>query len=241
MAEAGDILAGLGQEKNRQFDEFARLIEEENKIHNLTRIVGPEQIRLRHFEDSLAVLDELQKLAAGKGLRLVDIGSGAGLPGLAIAIARPDWNVTSVDATGKKVRFQERVIAELGLANARAIQGRAEELGRDPGFREKFDAATARAVGDLAILAELTLPLVKVGGRILAWKGPGVEGELAAGSKVAAALGGGDIAELPYQLTVEGQPVSYRILSIEKSRPCPSRYPRLYKDIRKDTVSRRAR
>ena len=178
MEEAASILAGLGPEENRKFDDFARMLEEANRIHNLTRITGLEQIRIRHFADSLAALPELERLAEGKGLRILDIGSGAGLPGLAIAIARPQWKVTSLDGTGKKVRFQQEVIRKLGLRNAEAIQGRAEELARDDGWREKFDAALARALGDLAKVAGLALPLVRPGGEVLAWKGPAAEQEI---------------------------------------------------------------
>jgi 16S rRNA (guanine527-N7)-methyltransferase len=235
MQEAANILAGLGEEKNRKLDEFARLIEEENKVHNLTRIVGLEQIRVRHFEDSLAVMGELEKLADGKALKLIDIGSGAGLPGLAISIARPDWSITSVDATGKKVRFQEKVIAELGLSNATVVQGRAEEMGREPAWREKFDAVTARAVGELALLAELAMPLAKVSGCIFAWKGPSAQAELAAGQAMVKKLGGGELVETPYRLVVDGQEVSYRIISAEKVRSCPKGYPRLFKDIKRSS------
>jgi 16S rRNA (guanine527-N7)-methyltransferase len=241
MEEIVNNLAGLGEEKNRKLDEFARMIEEENKIHNLTRIVGLEVMRVRHFEDSLVILPELEKLAGGKPLRLIDIGSGAGLPGLAIAIARPEWSVTSVDSTGKKIRFQQKVITELGLANARAVQGRAEEMGREAMWRETFDAVTARAVGELAILAELALPLARVGGRIFAWKGPGAEAEMAAGRSTVKKLGGGEVMELPYKLVVEGQEVSYRIIAAEKVRACPKAYPRLFKEMKLIAAGRKAR
>lgn len=226
-------MAGLGAEKNKQLDEFARMIEEENKIHNLTRIVGLEAIRVRHFEDSLAVLGELEKLACGKSLSIMDIGSGAGLPGLAIAIARPDWKVVSVDATGKKVRFQQKAVNELGLMNVEVLQGRAEDLGRVARYREKFDAVTARAVGELALLAELAMPLVRVGGKMFAWKGPAATGEIENAKSIIEKMGGGKIEEMPYRLVVEGQEMNYRIVAVEKVKATPKGYPREFKEIAK--------
>jgi 16S rRNA (guanine527-N7)-methyltransferase len=218
MTEIGHILVSLGQEKNGKFDEFARMIEEENKIHNLTRIVGLEQMRVRHFEDSLAVLGELEKLSGGRGLRIIDIGSGAGLPGLAIAIAKPEWRVVSVDGTGKKIRFQEKVIRELGLKNAEAMQGRAEEMGRDKRYRGKFDAATARAVGILAKVAEFGLPLVRGGGKVFAWKGPGAAAEIEGGKSTIAMFGGGEITEVPYRLVMGSEEFDYRLVILEKKK-----------------------
>ncbi len=206
----------LDEGKRRQFNEFARMMEEANRIHNLTRITGLEQIRVRHFEDSLAALGELEKLADGKGLRIIDIGSGAGLPGLAIAIARPQWKVTSVDGTGKKVRFQQEVIRKLGLKNAEAIQGRAEELGRDEKWRGRFDAASARALGELVKVAGLGLPLVRAGGEVLAWKGPAAEKEIENGKSEIEKMGG-QLSEMKYRLEVEGEKFNYRIIIIRKA------------------------
>ncbi|HSV27684.1 MAG TPA: 16S rRNA (guanine(527)-N(7))-methyltransferase RsmG [Sedimentisphaerales bacterium] len=215
MKETASILAGLGPEKNSQFEDFARMIEEGNKIHNLTRVTGLEQIRIRHFEDSLAALPELERLAEGKGLRIIDVGSGAGLPGLAIAIARPQWRVTSLDGTGKKVRFQQDVIRQLGLKNAEAIHGRAEELARDGGWRGKFDAALARALGDLAKVAKLALPLVRAGGEALAWKGPAAENEIENARETIGRMAG-EIDRLPYRLEIDGQQRQYTIVVIRR-------------------------
>ena len=216
MPEIGHILATLGPRTREAFDAFARLLEEENKLYNLTRITGLENIRTRHFEDSLAALGELDALAAAKPIRLIDIGSGAGLPALAIAIARPDWHVTSLDATAKKVRFQQKVIDNLALKNAEAVHGRAEDLARDPKRRGTFDAALARALGDLTKVTRLAMPLLRPGGLVVAWKGPRADKEIAEGRAAIAKLGAADIRQLPYELQTPAETLTHQLIIITK-------------------------
>ncbi len=164
------------------FEVFAQLLVEQNLTLNLTRIVSREQIQTRHFLDSLAALAVLDaaagRLSGQKPFTVIDVGSGAGFPALALAIARPKWQIVSVEATEKKARFQRLVCQMLGLDNVQVRHGRAETLAHEPALRERFDAAAARAVAPLNVLAELTMAFVKPGGLGVFWKGPQVREEL---------------------------------------------------------------
>jgi 16S rRNA (guanine527-N7)-methyltransferase len=155
-----------------------------------------------------------------KVLRLVDVGSGAGLPGLALKIVRPEIDVTLVDATAKKVTFLDAVITELNLPAVRAVHGRAEDLGQDPVYRGRFDVATARAVASLPVLLEYVVPLLAVGGVALLPKGLALEDELRQGQRAATKLGARIVASdrLPETAT--------RLVVVAKQSPTPAQYPR---------------
>jgi 16S rRNA (guanine527-N7)-methyltransferase len=225
-------LPGLLTQHQQAFDTLAHLLIEENKHTNLTRIIEPDQIRTRHFLDSLAVLPILDKLAENKSsLTVADIGSGAGFPVLPLAIVRPEWKFTSIEATGKKINFQNKVVTELRLKNISVLYGRAEELAHEKLFREQFDATLARAVADLRILAEVSLPFVKTGGLVLAFKGPDVEKEIDGAEKMIGILGGQTHTDCRYTLPdTEGQ---FSLISIAKITSAPKEYPRSYSIISK--------
>ena len=224
------MLDSLTDEQRGRFEKLGEMLIKANRRMNLTRISGAEEIRVRHFEDSLVILGRLDEIAGGGRCRLADIGSGAGFPGLAIAIARPGWEVVSIEATGKKCEFQRAAVRELGLGNVEVIKGRAEELGRDERMREKFDAVTSRAVGSLAVNAELGVPLLKVGGRFFAWKGPKVEREWEKGRRMLERLGAGEAEMWGYELPgLEGD---FRIVEAVKVRETPRGYPREFKAIK---------
>lgn len=229
-------LSDLLTQHQQAFDALSQLLIEENKHTNLTRIIEPNQIRIRHFLDSLAVLPVLDQLAGNKSsLRIADVGSGAGFPVLPLAIVRPEWKFTSIEATGKKVAFQKKIIAELGLKNVIVVGARAEELAHTKQFREKFDASLARAVADLGILAEVSLPLVKTGGLMLAFKGPDVEKEIAGAEKMIGILGGQTDTVWSYALpeTTAG----FCLISIVKIACTPEEYPRSYSIISKKSAN----
>jgi 16S rRNA (guanine527-N7)-methyltransferase len=210
-------------------DRFARyrdLLSERSARFNLTAIREPDAIERRLFLDALAMLPVIDATLgrAGtpmhSGSRLIDVGSGAGFPGLALKIARPELDVTLVDATGKKVAFLQEVIAALDLDAARAIQGRAEELGQDRAFRERFDLATARAVATLPALLELVTPLLDVGGFAFLPKGMAITDELRSGKRAARKLG---VEMLP---TAESLTGDTRIVIARKTTLTPKAYPR---------------
>lgn len=222
---------GLNPEQLGQFTQFAQLLQEANQQINLTRITRTWEIYQRHFCDSLTLLAYLDGMSGGRFL--ADVGSGPGFPGLALAIARPDWQVDSVEATGKKVRFQQSVIDALALTQVRAVQGRAEELGREDAWRGRYAVVTARAVARLAVLAELCLPLVRVEGLFLAMKGPDVQEELDHARSALAILGGQLEKVVPYDLEGEQR---FHLVVVRKVQQTPEAYPRLYQAIQKQSL-----
>src|SRR5258706_3925379 len=155
----------LTQSQLEAFQLYSVLLREWNERVNLTAITEPEAIEVRHFADSLSGLKVIQQR---QGQRLIDVGTGAGFPGLPLKIACPEMDVTLLEATSKKVAFLDHVIAELGLNGVWTVNARAEEAGQLADHREQYDWAVARAVARMPVLAEYLLPLVKVGGRCLA-------------------------------------------------------------------------
>jgi 16S rRNA (guanine527-N7)-methyltransferase len=225
-------LSALLAQHQQAFDTLAHLLTEENKHTNLTRITDPEQIRSRHFLDSLATLPAVENLAQGKkSLAVADIGSGAGFPVLPLAIVRPDCQFTSIEATGKKVNFQKKAAAELGLKNITFIHARAEELAYEKSYREQFDVVAARAVADLRILAELSLPFVKIGGMMLAFKSAAAADELNDAANIIAALGGQ--LDAIWNYTLPAAKDGFCLIAVAKSAPTPNEYPRSFSIISK--------
>lgn len=207
--------ATLSATQRAQLTEYLRLLLDATQRLNLTAITDPAEAEQRLIGESLALLEFLP----GDASSLIDIGSGGGIPGLPLAIARPQLNVTLLDATRKKVDFLRSTAEELGLRNIATLNGRAEELAQDRGRRERYDVATARAVARLAVLVELTLPFVRVGGRVLLPKGAAAADELAEAAEAIRTLGGhGEL--LP---AGAGE---LRVIVIEKRRPTPTGYPR---------------
>jgi 16S rRNA (guanine527-N7)-methyltransferase len=222
----------------RRFETFARLLQDHNRRVNLTAITDTAAIYRRHFADSLAVLPILADFARTAAEHhpshtLADLGSGPGLPGLAVAIARPRWSVTSIEATGKKARFQQAVVDALHLYNAEILSARAEELAHDPRYRESFAVVTARALADLRILLELAAGLLKTAGILIAWKTAPVETELdhARSALETLALRVESIA--PYALPGDNPAQSsLRLLVIKKLAPTDPRFPRPFPKLK---------
>lgn len=205
-----------------QLATYLDLLLETNRTMNLTAVRDRDRAWRRLIIDSLTLLPGLDDLPEDSAL--IDIGSGAGLPGLPVAMARPDLRITSLDATGKKIRFQQQVIETLGLSNATAIQDRAETIGHDPEHRDRYDVAVNRAIGPMAELLEYSLPLVKIGGSILAMKGPKVESELAVAGDALAVLGAGELRVFDaYPESFENDLV---IVIVAKESRTPDGYPR---------------
>lgn len=199
---------------------------ETNKLFNLTAITDPAEMMEKNALDCLTVLPYMPENGA-----VADVGTGAGFPGAVIRIARPDLDVTLIEATDKKLRFVVRTLAEMGM-EVNGVHLRGEEAARDI-YRERFDAVTARAIAALPALLEYALPLVKKGGVLLAMKGAGAAEEIEAAQKALGILGG-EIEEVrSLELPSAGE---RNIVVIRKVRETPSRYPRPSKNIRKDPL-----
>ena len=179
-----------------QFQTYMELLLEWNEKINLTAITQPEEVVEKHFLDSLTLLS-WGKLK--QGAKVIDVGTGAGFPGIPLKIARPDIDLTLLDGTMKRLNFLGEVCTALKLS-ARRIHKRAEEAGLDKTMRERYDVATARAVANLPVLAEYCMPLIKMKGYFIAMKGPGAEQELEAAGNALDILGSGEPEVLPLTL-----------------------------------------
>ena len=221
---AGQLGLALSAHQLSQFARFRDLLLDWNTRINLTAVTDPAEVEVRHFLDSLTCLEALPASLRERRVRLLDIGSGAGFPGLALAIACPRWEITSLDSTSKKIRFQEEVIADLGLENARAIAGRAEEFGRQREWRGRYDVVTARAVAALPTLLEFCCPFARVGGYVVMPKKGDLAEEIETGSRAAAALGVRLLA--PVAVSLPPLNDGRLLLVARQDRPCPSQYPR---------------
>lgn len=235
-----DTLGTILREHREKLDLFTELLVSENQKYNLTRIDSPKEIHIRHFLDSLAGLAVLDELSATmkKPLTILDIGSGAGFPGLVLAIVRPDWRVVSLEATGKKANFQETVCKTLALNNVTILNRRAEDTAHHAAYRQQFDAVTARALAAMPILAELSLAFVKPGGLALYWKGPSATEELHAAMPAIEQMGAGFEQVAPYTLPAgEDEPAKMSLVICKKTKPTPGEYPRVFGLIKKKPLS----
>ncbi len=203
-------------------ERYVELLLVANERLNLTRVVEPEAIARAHLLDALAALPLLDAWTPD---RIVDLGSGGGVPAIPLALARPGISWTLVDSVGKKADALREIVATLGLRNVTVLAGRAEALGRDPRHRERYAVATARACAALPVLAELSIPLVRVGGHLLAWKGPLGErdDELQRGRKALGEVGAGKPWITETGLTALG---GHRFVIATKERPTPAPFPR---------------
>ncbi len=206
-------------------DRYSQLLLEKNRVMNLTAITAPEDVAALHMLDCAALLG----CAGFEGKTLIDVGTGAGFPGLALKILVPSLSVTLLDSLAKRLDWLEETAEDLGLSGVAALHARAEEAGCDPALRETFDFAAARAVADLRTLCELCLPFVRVGGSFLAMKGPEAEAELEAAQSAIARLGGG--AARLYDYALPGRSVCRRVVVVEKIAATPERYPRRWAKI----------
>lgn len=216
---AGSWGLHLDQRQIEQFARYSAELRAWNTRVNLTAITDEREIVIRHFLDSLRCA-----LSWGEHpLRLIDVGSGAGFPALPLKILAPELHITLVESVGKKAAFLRHIVATLDLRDVAVVNARAEVVGRDPRHREQYDVVTARAVAELAILAEYCLPLCAIGGRVLAPKGSDVDDEAARARVAIARLGGQLLSVEPVDIPgVEPR----TLVVIAKIAPTPAAYPR---------------
>ena len=205
----------------RQFSVYNEMLLDWNTRMNLTALTAPEDVAVKHIIDSLTAYDA----ALFDGARtLIDVGTGAGLPGIPLAVYAPHLTVTLLDSLNKRVRFLTEVTAAMGLQNVRCIHARAEEAARKAEHRAAYDIAVSRAVARLPVLLEYTLPFVRVGGTLLALKGRAYADEQKEARRAAEVLGGGRITARPVHLP--GLDDVRAILTVTKERQTPAIYPR---------------
>ena len=204
-------------EKKEQFSRFFALLSQYNARFNLTAITEENEVYEKHFLDSV-----LGEALFPKNAHVLEVGSGAGFPSLPLKICRDDLSFTLVESTGKKCEFLKTAVRELSLSNVTVLNGRAEELAKDPLYREKYDICCARAVARLNTLAEYCLPFVKVGGAMIAYKADADE-EVKEAKNAIEKLGGKEVKVFRYSLPASG---NRTLVYIPKGRPTPKLYPR---------------
>ena len=217
----------ITQQQIEQFEKYASLLQQWNEKMNLTAITDDEGIAVKHFIDSISLL----KYYDVKG-RVIDIGTGAGFPGVPLKIMRPDIELTLLDSLNKRLVFLDEVCRQIGIS-AELVHSRAEEGSRKPEYREKFDLAVSRAVANLPALCEYYLPYVKGGGAFISLKGPDAENEIEAAEKAFNILGG-KVENSERFLLPDGS--SRTLIYISKIRPTPEKYPRRGQKINKNPI-----
>ena len=219
---------GLNTDPAPRLLTFAEMLLEKNQVMNLTAITDPVDVAQLHLLDCAAVLT----IADLKGKTVVDVGTGAGFPGMPLQLLEPSAKLTLLDSLNKRIGFLQEVCDTLGLKNTRCVHARAEEYARD--HREKFDFATSRAVAALNMLCELALPMVKVGGAFLAMKSVDCDEELRQAKSAIAQLGGA--VEDVRDYTIPGTDVRHRVVIIRKVKPTPAAFPRAFARIKKNPL-----
>lgn len=209
----------FSEKQIKQFFKYMNLLIEWNNKINLTAITEPKEIILKHFIDSLTINKYVEQNKI-----LVDVGTGAGFPGIAVKIYRPDVKVVLVDSLNKRINFLNEVVKELQLENIQTIHSRVEEFGKNKKYRESFDIVTARAVANLTVLSEYLLPLAKVNGKCICMKGSEIEEEIN-NSKNAINILGGKIEKID-QFKLPDSDINRNIIIIDKLKNTPSKYPR---------------
>ncbi len=220
-----------------RLDKYYHMVVEKNKVMNLTAITEEHEFLIKHFADSLSVYSAVplfkEKLSSGK-CTLIDVGTGAGFPGIPLKIMFPEIKVTLLDSLQKRVNFLNEVIAELGLEGITAIHNRAEDGARDPKLRDGFDLVVSRAVASLPVLSEYCLPYVKPGGLLIAYKSGDIKEELEGASHALKVLGG-KLCDSPIFMLPDSD-ISRSFVVVKKSKPTPKAYPRKAGAIKKEPL-----
>lgn len=210
----------LDNHQINQFIDYYKLLIEWNKVMNLTAITDFSDVVQKHFLDSLSIVNIFRPDKE----KIIDIGTGAGLPGIPIKIAFPNTRMVLMDSLSKRIRFLDEVIQNLQLNNIQAIHGRAEDYGRKSSFRESFDICTSRAVAKLSVLSEYCIPFIKIGGGFISYKSGNIKEELADAKNAIELLGGSTIKTLEFDLP--NTDIGRSLIYIKKTKSTARKYPR---------------
>lgn len=211
----------LSEKQMEQFLQYYELLVEKNKVMNLTAITEFDEVVEKHFLDSVSLTKQLD---LHQPLKVLDLGTGAGFPGIPLKIVFPELEITLMDSLNKRVLFLQDVISSLQLENIEAVHGRAEEAARNKKYRESFDLCVSRAVANISTLSEYCLPFVKIGGSFISYKSSTIEDELEDGKKGIAILGG-KVKDV-YKFTLPDSKLQRSFVIIEKEKKTPKAYPR---------------
>lgn len=224
MQETAGIGVTLNDRQIEQFEQYFAILTEWNQVMNLTAITEEKEVVTKHFTDSLALVKAMPKEELEAGRTLIDVGTGAGFPGIPLKIAFPNLKVTLLDSLNKRVKFLNTVCEELGLEGVEAVHGRAEDFGQNPKYREQYDLCVSRAVANMASLSEYCVPFVKVGGYFIPYKSGDVEEELKKAEKAIKLLGGTLCGVSKFSLP--GGDGERSLIKIRKEKTTGKRYPR---------------
>lgn len=211
----------MTEKQENDFFKFSELLIEWNKKINLTAVTDPKDISVKHFLDSVIPMFNFE---IKENSKIIDVGTGAGFPGVPLKILRSDLNFTFLDSLNKRINFLKEVSSQLGFENAEFIHARAEEAGRDKKYREKFDYAVSRAVAPLKILSEYCIPFLKMGGIFAAFKAFEIEEEINEAKDIIKQIGG-NIIEVK-EIKIPQSDITRKIVLIEKKKETPSKFPR---------------
>jgi len=224
IENAAELGIEIDERMLSSFDIYYRNLIEWNSVMNLTAITEEKDVYEKHFLDSLTITKIVSRETLNSGVTLIDMGTGAGFPGLPIAVVFPEVNVVLMDSLNKRIRFLEDTIQKLGMNNVTAIHARAEELAKNKKYREHFDFCCSRAVANLSTLSEYCLPFVKKGGSFISYKTGNVQDEIDKGRKAIRILGG-EHRQTEF-FTLPGTDYQRSLVKIEKIAPTPGKYPR---------------
>ncbi len=213
----------LTKEQTEKFDIFYKMLVEWNKKFNLTAITDRDEVEVKHFADSLSLSDFI---SSNDIKSMIDVGTGAGFPGIPLKIMFPDLKVTLLDSLNKRVSFLNAVIDELGFDHIEAVHGRAEELSGDENYREQFDLSVSRAVANLSSLSELCIPFVKIGGHFVSYKSEKAVEEIERAQNAIHILGADELKMEDYSLDVGGVSNNRTLIILRKVSQTPDKYPR---------------
>lgn len=211
----------LTEKQKQQFDKFYELLVEWNKVMNLTGITEYEEVNEKHFVDSVALV---KAVSLNEKQNLIDVGTGAGFPGIPLKIVFPHLKVTLLDSLNKRIKFLDTVIEELGLEHIETIHGRAEDFAKQADYREQYDICVSRAVANLATLSEYCIPYVKIGGLFIPYKSGEIEEELSHSEKAITILGGKLDQVIKFELP--RSEIGRSFVKIEKVKSTAKKYPR---------------